>query len=86
MIDFRSVRETRASAFDFMNHSLWGFSQNNLLTLKMGTSDGGKSFYTNDSLLGINTSQTPWGTMNQKFPYSGAAYARIIELSMKYNF
>jgi hypothetical protein len=74
----------RASAFDFMNHSLWGFSGNNLLTLKLATKDGGKSFYTNDNILGV--SQSKWGVMDQKFPYSGAAYARIIELSMKYNF
>ena len=56
------------------------------LTLKLGTKDGGKSFYTNDTLLGGAGSQAKWGIMDQKFPYSGAAYARIIELSMKYNF
>jgi len=76
----------RASAFDFMNHSLWGFSGNTPLTLKLGTADGGRSFYTNDTLLGSKGAQAAWGTMDQKFPYSGAAYARIIELSMKYNF
>lgn len=74
----------RASAFDFMNHSLWGFSGNDLLTLKYGTQDGGHSFYTNSNLLGV--AENTWGTMNQKSPYSGAGYARIVELSLKYNF
>ena len=76
--------EFRASAFDFMNHSLWGFSGNNYLTLKYGTQDGGHTFYTNSNLLGVN--QSTWGIENQKAPYSGAGYARIIELSLKYNF
>ncbi len=76
--------ELRASAFDFMNHSLWGFSGNNYLTLKYGTQDGGHTFYTNSNLLGVN--QSAWGIENQKAPYSGAGYARIIELSLKYNF
>ncbi|MFT4111355.1 carboxypeptidase regulatory-like domain-containing protein [Silvibacterium sp.] len=76
--------EFRASAFDFMNHSLWGLSGTNLVTLKYGTQDGAKSFYTNSSLLGI--AENTWGTENQKSPYSGAAYARIFELSLKYNF
>jgi hypothetical protein len=66
-----------------MNHSLWGFSSNSLLTLNLATKDG-RSFYTNDKVLGV--SQSKWGIMDQKFPYSGAGYARIIELSMKYNF
>ncbi|GGH06127.1 carboxypeptidase-like regulatory domain-containing protein [Silvibacterium dinghuense] len=74
----------RASAFDFMNHSLWGLSGTNLITLKYGTQDGAKSFYTNNSLLGI--AENTWGVQNQKTPYSGAAYARIFELSLKYNF
>lgn len=82
----------RASAFDFMNHSLWGFSGNNLLTLKYGTQDGGHTFYTNSSILGVNATggcgadSDVWGCMNQKSPYSGAGYARIVELSLKYNF
>ncbi|HKO18489.1 MAG TPA: hypothetical protein VJU82_06350, partial [Acidobacteriaceae bacterium] len=74
----------RASAFDFLNHSLWGYSGNSPLSLNLATLDGGKSFYTNDAILGI--SQSKWGIMDQKSPYSGAGYARIIELSMKYNF
>ncbi len=76
--------EFRASAFDFMNHSLWGYSGNNLLTLKYGTQDGGHSFYTNSNILGVP--QNTWGVMNQKSPYSGAGYARIVELSLKYSF
>jgi hypothetical protein len=76
--------EFRASAFDFMNHSLWGFSGNNLLTLKYGTQDGGHTFYTNSNILGV--AENTWGVMNQKSPYSGAGYARIVELSIKYNF
>jgi len=76
--------EFRASAFNFMNHSLWGFSGSSLISLKMATKDGGQSFYTSDDLLGV--AQTSWGKMNQKSPYSGAGYARIVELSLKYNF
>jgi hypothetical protein len=74
----------RASGFDFMNHSLWGFSGNNFLTLIYQTNDGGHTFFTNSNILGVN--QSAWGVMNQKTPYSGAGYARIIELSVKYNF
>ena len=75
----------RASAFAFMNHSLWGFSGNNLLTLKYNTSDGGHTFTTNKDILGLKD-VNQWGVMNQKSPYSGAGYARIVELSVKYNF
>jgi hypothetical protein len=67
-----------------MNHSLWGFSGNNLLSLKYATKDGGHTFYTSDNILGVK--QTAWGIMNQKSPYSGAGYARIVELSVKYSF
>jgi hypothetical protein len=74
----------RASAFDFMNHSLWGFSGSNLTALNLATQDKGHSFYTNDTVLGV--SQSAWGIMNQKSPYSGAGYARILELSAKYSF
>jgi hypothetical protein len=76
----------RASAFDFMNHSLWGVGDTSRLALKLATKDGGRSFYTNDTVLGSKGAQANWGVMDQKFPYSGAAYARIIELSMKYSF
>jgi len=79
--------EFRASAFDFMNHSLWGFSGNNYLQLTYVTLDGGRSFssqYQGKSILSVDPSV--WGTMNQKFPYSGAGYSRIVELSLKYNF
>lgn len=76
--------EFRASAFDFMNHSLWGFSGSSLITLKYATKDGGNTFYTSDSILGVK--QSAWGIMDEKNPYSGAGYARIIEFSLKYNF
>jgi len=67
--------EFKAAAFNFMNHSLWGLSGNNLVSLAYQSNDGGKTFFTN-----------AWGYMNQKTPYSGAGYGRIIELSVKYNF
>lgn len=85
--------EFRASAFDFMNHSLWGLSSNNRLSLSYVTLDGGQTFsssYTDpktgktSNLLAVDPSQ--WGVEDQKSPYSGAGYARIIELSVKYNF
>ena len=85
--------EFRASVFDFMNHALWGSTGGNLLTLKYDTADGGHSYTSSSSLLGVpesgpcTTSGTAaWGCENQKYPYSGAAYDRIIELSVKYNF
>jgi len=77
--------EFRASAFDFLNHSLWGFSGNNLLALKYKTADGGQSFTTDAATLGLSSTNL-WGVMDQKSPYSGAGYARIIEFSLKYNF
>ena len=77
--------EFRASAFDFMNHSLWGFSGNDLLTLKYNTADNGQTFTTNAATLGL-ASTSLWGVMDQKAPYSGAGYARVVEFSIKYNF
>jgi len=80
--------EFRAAAFDFMNHSLWGFSGNNLLQLSnFVTLDGGHTFSTTYQGKNIlNVSPSSWGIMNQKSPYSGAGYARIVQLSLKYNF
>lgn len=85
--------EFRASAFDFMNHPLWGSTGGNLLTLKYTTPDGGQTYSSSSALLGVpesgscTTSGTAgWGCMNQKYPYSGAAYDRIVQLSLKYNF
>jgi hypothetical protein len=87
--------QIRAAAFDFMNHSLWGSTGGNLLSLYYSTSDGGHTFtpnanvYSGDgvSLTGTCGAGTSvWGCENQKAPFSGAGYARIIELSVKYNF
>jgi len=85
--------EFRAAAFDFMNHSLWGFSTNSVLQLLYTTSDGGHTFQPDTASYGsISTTGscspggTVWGCENIKSPYSGAGYARIVELSLKYNF
>lgn len=85
----------RASAFDFMNHSLWGSTGGNLLSLYYSTSDGGHTFTPNTSVYGgdgvsltgtCGAGSSVWGCENQKAPFSGAGYARIVELSVKYNF
>jgi Carboxypeptidase regulatory-like domain len=87
--------EFRASAFDFMNHALWGSSGGNLLSIPIATTDGGHTFSLNQGALtsegvpesGSCTAANPaWGCMNEKNPYSGAGYDRIVELSLKYNF
>jgi hypothetical protein len=87
--------QVRAAAFDFLNHSLWGSTGGNLLSLYYSTPDGGHSFtpntnvYSGDgvSLTGAcGAGSSVWGCENQKAPFSGAGYARIIELSVKYNF
>ena len=87
--------QVRASAFDFMNHSLWGSTGGNLLSPYFSTTDGGHSFTPNTNVYssdGVSLTGTcgagsnVWGCENQKAPFSGAGYARIIELSAKYNF
>lgn len=87
--------QIRAAAFDFMNHSLWGSTGGNLLSLYYSTSDGGHTFKPNTNVYsgdGVNLTGTcgagsnVWGCENQKAPFSGAGYARIFELSAKYNF
>jgi len=85
--------EFRAAAFDFMNHSLWGLSGNNLISLLYTTSDGGHTFKPDTASYGgvqLSGSCSPGGQVfgceNEKSPYSGAGYARIVELSLKYNF
>jgi hypothetical protein len=50
--------EFRASAFNFMNHSLWGSTGGDLLTLKYDTEDGGNTFSTNSTILGASTRGT----------------------------
>jgi len=83
----------RAAAFDFMNHSLWGLSGNNLISLLYTTSDGGNTFKPDTASYGsvkLTGNCTPGGSVfgceNEKSPYSGAGYARIVELSLKYSF
>ncbi len=87
--------QIRASAFDFMNHSLWGSTGGNLLNLYFSTTDGGHTFTPNTGVYGgdgvsltgtCGAGSSVWGCENQKAPFSGAGYARIIELSAKYNF
>ncbi len=87
--------QIRAAAFDFMNHSLWGSTGGNLLSLYYSTPDGGHTFKPNTNVYssdGVSLTGTcgagsnVWGCENQKSPFSGAGYARIFELSVKYNF
>lgn len=68
----------RLSAFNFLNHALWGFSTTNDITLKYATADG-KTFTPNVA-SGLSSGYT-WGTMDGK---SGSP--RIVELSLKYSF
>jgi hypothetical protein len=89
----RQTVEFRASAFNFVNHPLWGSTGGNLLSLKYDTPDGGHTYTSSSSLLGVpesgpctTTGTAAWGCMNQKYPYSAAAYGRIVELSLKYDF
>ena len=92
----RQNLQFRASAFDFLNHALWGSSGGNLLSIPIATTDGGHTFSLNKGALASDgvpesgacsgTATPAWGCMNEKFPYSGAGYDRIVELSLKYNF
>lgn len=59
----------RASTSDFMNRS-GGFSGNDLLTLKYGTTDGGHTFTASAVDFGLN-SENLWGVMDTKRAYSG---------------
>jgi hypothetical protein len=74
----RQKLQFRASAFNFLNHPLWGFSTTNDITLKYATADG-KTFTPNVA-SGLPSGYT-WGTMDSK---SGSP--RIMELSLKYSF
>ncbi len=91
----RQNLQFRASAFDFMNHALWGSSGGNLLSIPIATTDGGHTFAINQGALAsekvtatgtCGAASSTWGCMNEKNPYSGAGYDRIVELSLKYNF
>ncbi len=77
--------EFRASAFNFLNHPLWGFSTANDVTLKYDTPDNGHTFTTNNTILGLPSNYT-WGTQDTRTAYSPAGYNRITELSLKYMF
>ncbi|WP_158822693.1 TonB-dependent receptor [Granulicella sp. S156] len=74
----RQKVQFRASAFNFMNHPLWGFSTSNDITLKYATTNG--TTFTPNVASGLPTGYT-WGTMDTK---SGSA--RVLELSLKYSF
>ena len=77
-ITSRQKVQFRASAFNFMNHPLWGFSTSNDITLKYATTDG--TTFTPNVAPGLPTGYT-WGTMDSK---SGSP--RVLELSLKYSF
>lgn len=68
----------RASAFNFLNHPLGGFSTSNDITLKYATNDG--TTFTPNVASGLPAGYT-WGTLDTK---SGSA--RVMELSLKYSF
>jgi hypothetical protein len=70
--------QLRASAFNFLNHPLWGFSSGNDVTLKYATTNG--TSFTPNVASGLPAGYT-WGTMDSK---SGSP--RIIEFSLKYSF
>jgi hypothetical protein len=74
----RQKVQFRASAFNFLNHPLWGFSSGNDVSLKYATTNG-TSFSPNVA-SGLPAGYT-WGTMDSK---SGSP--RIMEFSLKYSF
>jgi Carboxypeptidase regulatory-like domain len=74
----RQKVQFRASAFNFLNHPLWGFSTSNDITLKYATANG--TTFTPTVASGLPAGYT-WGTMDSK---SGSA--RVMELSLKYSF
>ena len=74
----RQKVQFRASAFNFMNHPLWGYSTSNDITLKYATANG--TTFTPNVASGLPAGYT-WGTMDSK---SGSA--RVVELSLKYSF
>jgi hypothetical protein len=68
----------RISAFNFLNHPLWGFSSNNDLTLKYVTSNNGATFAPNVA-AGLPANYT-WGSVDTK------TSQRVLELALKYSF
>jgi hypothetical protein len=69
--------EFRASAFNFLNHPLWKYSSNSLITPTFSTSD--RVNFVNTSESNIPTGTT-WGKVDTK------TGRRLGELSVKYNF
>ncbi|WP_216847135.1 hypothetical protein [Granulicella sp. L60] len=74
----RQKVQFRASAFNFLNHPLWGFSTSNDITLKYATANSAS--FTPNVASGLPAGYT-WDTMDSK---SGSA--RVFELSLKYSF
>ncbi|MGH9560000.1 MAG: hypothetical protein ACRD3S_00975, partial [Terracidiphilus sp.] len=71
--------QIRASAFDWMNHSLWQFSSGSFYTLDYNVNYATQAITPNYSTSGANQ----FGLMTVK---SALPYARVIELDAKYSF
>jgi hypothetical protein len=69
--------EVRASAFNFLNHPLWKYSSNSLITPTFTTAD--RATFINTSQSNVPTGTT-WGQVDTK------TGRRLGELSVKYNF
>jgi hypothetical protein len=71
----------RASAFDWLNHSLWTFSSSNYYTLNYNMDYNTKQLTPNFNQG--NSGANAFGVMTVR---SGLPYARVIELDVKYSF